>query len=600
MKANGIDCCLNILSCTRKTNVQLSLFSKVVMGESVNGQEVLRLYPNGNAGRIPFRSRIGTKLIGSFLIIASITAAVGYFSLNYSQVVSDKFNELVSQTLPTIDSLKDVKAAALHIETATNEYVFVPENGSKYLQEINDQKSKFNTSLNKYKDLVDKYFPDEKETAESIRNLGTLFINNADKLVRLKQAIATSDTLAPTITQQLLNIKNEFEPDEIFKVIDNAISNEVNETANRTNIVNTAIRNSSLVTIFSIIVSVIVAICFGLYFSRYISNPISNLKDAATQIGIGDYVAACKFISKTQRGDEIGKLSSGIEKMRQSIESMRKNLDKLVEQRTKEVETKNAQLLEREKDLEKVNQELVTTELAKEEFISMVSHELKTPLTPLKMYVEMFLKTNRLGELNEKQLKAMNRIHRSVTKLELLINDIFDVYKLDIGRLRLTVKSVEVARLVEENVAELEPLTEDKQIEFKAEIIPPSDSVNVLCDQKRIDQVIANLVKNSVDFVPETGGRITIRAEMDEPAQNVIFTVADNGIGIPVEKMDNLFKTFYQVDTSLSRKHGGTGLGLVICKGIIESHGGKIWIDRNYTRGTSIKFTLPIARNDNL
>ena len=89
-------------------------------------------------------------------------------------------------------------------------------------------------------------------------------------------------------------------------------------------------------------------------------------------------------------------------------------MDKLVEQRTKEVETKNAQLLEREKDLEKVNQELVTTELAKEEFISMVSHELKTPLTPLKMYVDMFLKTNRLGGLNEKQLKAMKLIHRSV------------------------------------------------------------------------------------------------------------------------------------------------------------------------------------------
>ncbi|HMK58340.1 MAG TPA: ATP-binding protein, partial [Nitrososphaeraceae archaeon] len=73
------------------------------------------------------------------------------------------------------------------------------------------------------------------------------------------------------------------------------------------------------------------------------------------------------------------------------------------------------------------------------------------------------------------------------------------------------------------------------------------------------------------------------------------FTVEDNGIGIPADKMDNLFKTFYQVDTTLTRKHGGTGLGLVICKGIVESHGGKLWIDRDYIGGTSIKFTLPIA-----
>ena len=165
--------------------------------------------------------------------------------------------------------------------------------------------------------------------------------------------------------------------------------------------------------------------------------------------------------------------------MRQSIESMRKNLDKLVEQRTKEVETKNTELREREKDLQKVNQELVTTELAKEEFISMVSHELKTPLTPLKMYVEMFLTTNRLGGLNEKQLKAMKMIHNSVSKLELLINDIFDVYKLDIGRLKLNKKPIEVAGLIQQNISELEPLTEDKQIEFKDEIIAAKDKETI-------------------------------------------------------------------------------------------------------------------------
>ena len=312
---------------------------------------------------------------------------------------------------------------------------------------------------------------------EIISKLANLFISNTDKLVNLRQTAASETTLPMTTAQQILTIKQESEPDALMSAIDDTISDEVTEIAERTNTVNTAISNSSLVTIFSIIVSVIVAISFGLYFSRYISNPISNLKDAATQIGIGDYVAACKFLSKTQRGDEIGKLSSGIEKMRQSIESMRKNLDKLVEQRTKEVETKNAQLLEREKDLEKVNQELVTTELAKEEFISMVSHELKTPLTPLKMYVEMFLKSNRLGGLNEKQLKAMKMIHSSVSKLEMLINDIFDVYKLDIGRLKLNKKPIEITRLVQENISELELITKDKQIELKAEIIPRADNL---------------------------------------------------------------------------------------------------------------------------
>ena len=171
-----------------------------------------------------------------------------------------------------------------------------------------------------------------------------------------------------------------------------------------------AINSSSLVTLSSIIVSVIVAVVFGLFFSRYISIPISNLKQASIQIGNGDYVTACKFLSKTHRGDEISKLSSEIEKMRQSIESKKTNLDALVDQRTKELEIKNQELFEREKDLGRINIELVKTELAKDEFLSMVSHELKTPLTPLKMYAEILLKTNRFGVLNEKQLKAVKMI----------------------------------------------------------------------------------------------------------------------------------------------------------------------------------------------
>jgi signal transduction histidine kinase len=94
------------------------------------------------------------------------------------------------------------------------------------------------------------------------------------------------------------------------------------------------------------------------------------------------------------------------------------------------------------------------------------------------MYAEILLKTNRFGVLNEKQLKAVKMILNNVSKLELLINNIFDVYKLDIGRLKLKKKSIDVATLVQENVAELEPLTEDKQIEFKAEIIPPLTNIN--------------------------------------------------------------------------------------------------------------------------
>ena len=334
-----------------------------------------------------------------------------------------------------------------------------------------------------------------------------------------------------------------------------------------------------------------------LYFVARILRPISALTQATSEIEKGNLDVSVK----RKGNDELSVLSDSFNSMVNSIKRYNERQNEL----TKALEFKNDELTETEKDLRRANEELVNTETAKEEFLSMISHELKTPLTPLKMYAEMLLHIRSVGELNEKQLKAMKMILRSISQLELLVNDIFDVYKLDIGKLKLTKKVVQVASLVKENMSELGLLMRDKQIQFNAEIIPPSEKVNVLCDPRRIGQVLANLIKNSVDFVPDKGGRITIRTEAgyskqtnDGNSNYVVFTIEDNGSGIPFEKIINLFKKFYQVDTSTKRKHGGTGLGLAICKGIVEGHGGKIWVDTKHTQGTMIKFTLPIANSN--
>jgi signal transduction histidine kinase len=341
-----------------------------------------------------------------------------------------------------------------------------------------------------------------------------------------------------------------------------------------------------------------------LYFVARILRPISALTQATSEIEKGNLDVSLK----RKGNDELSVLSDSFNSMVKSIKRYNERQNEL----TKALEFKNDELTETEKDLRRANEELVNTETAKEEFLSMISHELKTPLTPLKMYAEMLLKIRSMGELNEKQLKAMKMILRSISQLELLVNDIFDVYKLDIGKLQLNKKVVQVASLVKENMSELGLLMRDKQIQFNAEIIPPSEKVNVLCDPRRIGQVLANLIKNSVDFVPDKGGRITIRTEAgyskqtnDGNSNYVVFTIEDNGSGIPFEKIINLFKKFYQVDTSTKRKHGGTGLGLAICNGIVEGHGGKIWVDTKHSQGAMIKFTLPIAdsnapgQNDN-
>ncbi len=250
---------------------------------------------------------------------------------------------------------------------------------------------------------------------------------------------------------------------------------------------------------------------------------------------------------------------------------------------------------ETNRHLEHANEQLLTTERAKEEFISMISHELKTPLVPLKGYVQMMQRPKIMrAELNERQKNAIVAMSRNIEKLQALVDDVMDVYKLDIGKLKFSMTDTDITKLVGETIAELRPLVDRKRIDLKADI--KANGI-VFCDPNRIEQVISNLVRNSIDFVPDNGnGKITVRVQRDDNGDNndtTLFSVEDNGIGINPDKAEKLFQKFYQIDTGLTRRHAGTGLGLVICRGIIDAHGGKIWLDKSYRGGAAIKFTLP-------
>jgi len=275
------------------------------------------------------------------------------------------------------------------------------------------------------------------------------------------------------------------------------------------------------------------------------------------------------------------------------------------------LEEKSQQITLKDNELQGLIFKLLEQDKSKDEFMSMVSHELKTPISVIKFYADMLLRKNILGTINEQQGKALTTIHRNVEKLELLVNDILDVYKLDIGKMSITKGSVNIADLVNQTISDLRSLLDEKGIEIVTEF---KEAQSVNCDAKRIGQVLSNLIKNSIDFVPGVKGKIILKTDrynsstekhamqenMYKPYEHMtLISIEDNGPGIPIDKLDNIFNKFYQIDTSLTRKHGGTGLGLAICKGIVEAHDGFIWVDRSSSLGTLIKFTLPINSTDN-
>jgi len=228
----------------------------------------------------------------------------------------------------------------------------------------------------------------------------------------------------------------------------------------------------------------------------------------------------------------------------------------------------------------------------KEEFLSVVTHELKSPLTPIIGFSQALTKPNLLGELNDKQLDAVKTIIANATRLRKLITDLLDTHKLELGQMKFDSKEFEVNSLLESIKTSFSFASKEKNIDMS---FHSDQNIVIVSDRDRIEQVITNLIYNAIDFVLEGTGKVKVEVQKEGP--NVKFSVIDNGIGIAKEKQKELFGKFYQADTSRTRKHGGTGLGLSICKGIIENLGGKISMESVENEGSTFYFIIPIQKD---
>jgi two-component system, OmpR family, sensor histidine kinase VicK len=325
-------------------------------------------------------------------------------------------------------------------------------------------------------------------------------------------------------------------------------------------------------------------------------NSIVFSIESNNKIFVASYIAI--FESLWNYLDLLEQLKNAENKIQIQKESLQKQIDNKSRHLLKvnsELKRLNKVYAKKERDLRSTNETLIEIEYKKDEFISMIAHELRTPLVPIKGYTEMLLKSGNMGTLNRKQEKAIETIYRNVKKQESLVEDILDVYKLDLGKIILSKKKILISELFTNVINDSKSLVDEKKIEILCEIQTRNDT-KIYCDGKRIEQVLFNLIKNSIDFVSEKDGQIVliVKEESGKKEHNLIFNVKDNGPGIPKEKIGDLFRKFYQIDTSPTRRHAGTGLGLVICKGIIESHGGNIWVDKEYSKGFSIMFSLPL------
>ncbi|MDE1727128.1 MAG: PAS domain-containing sensor histidine kinase [Thaumarchaeota archaeon] len=231
--------------------------------------------------------------------------------------------------------------------------------------------------------------------------------------------------------------------------------------------------------------------------------------------------------------------------------------------------------------------ELKKMNALKEEFYMTVSKECQIPLELVKRHCDI-LKDSAAGKLDVKQLDVIDEIYNNAGKLEQLIQDIIDVQKLNSNKMEFKKELLQVDEFMHNMDDVFSPMMKEKNIEF---VTHASTKYALTSDKARLKQVFYNLVQNAVDFVPSEKGKIEIAAR--EEGDSVLFYVKDNGIGISEKRKESVFKKFYQVNLSFKRKYGGSGFGLVICKGIVENLGGKIWFESKEAEGTTFYFSIP-------
>jgi signal transduction histidine kinase len=322
------------------------------------------------------------------------------------------------------------------------------------------------------------------------------------------------------------------------------------------------------------------AIVTSIVLARRMVRPIKSMQVAAGRVGEG----ALEQRIDVKSEDELGKLGDEFNKMAARLQESYAGLEDKVAERTRELGSALAELDEKSRQLETISRH-------KSEFLANMSHELRTPLNAIIGFSEV-LREQMFGELNERQLEYLDDVLLAARHLLALINDVLDLSKVEAGRMELELSEVSLPETLETGLTMQEGRAKEARVTLGLAVDPAE--IVVQADERKLRQVLFNLLSNAVNFTPP-GGRVDVSACLEDGVVEV--AVSDTGSGIASEDQDLIFEEFLQAHgNGDGARPEGTGLGLPLARRFIELHGGRLWVESAPGRGSTFRFTLPVRQ----
>ena len=322
--------------------------------------------------------------------------------------------------------------------------------------------------------------------------------------------------------------------------------------------------------------------------SRSISQPLERVKEAVAQLKDGHLETRLPPLGS----QEMDELAAGINRMAEALLSGREELQQSIDQATEDVR-QNLETIEIQNiELDLARKEALEASRIKSEFLANISHEIRTPINGILGFTHLLQKS----ELTPRQYDYLSTIEKSASSLLAIINEILDFSKIEAGKLVLDSTPFNLRDLVEETLNILAPTAHAKHLELVS-MVYRDTPLQLIGDPLRLKQIMLNLVSNAIKFTAE--GSIVVRAMLEDDLGDraqLRLSVRDTGVGLGEQEIRSLFQAFSQADNSLSRQPGGTGLGLVISKRLIEQMGGEIGVDSEPGDGSDFWITLCLPK----